>query len=110
MIVTTALYPRTYDPSFATGACVLAIVFASTFSLIFPLIGPAVVLLLFLTLIGGQSITHSDCRANETYEQLIDSSSATSMVARIPKLAGFYRSGCYVDLERLSRFNPFFLD
>ncbi|KIY73527.1 hypothetical protein CYLTODRAFT_485378 [Cylindrobasidium torrendii FP15055 ss-10] len=47
-----ALYPRTYDPSYATGACVLGIVFASTFSLIFPLIGPAVVLLLVLTLIA----------------------------------------------------------
>ena len=47
-----ALYPRTYNPTFATGACVLAIIFASTFSLIFPLIGPAVVILLFLTLVG----------------------------------------------------------
>ena len=47
-----ALYPRTYNPTFATGACILAIIFASTFSLIFPLIGPAVVVLLFLTLVG----------------------------------------------------------
>ncbi|KAF9074954.1 hypothetical protein BDP27DRAFT_1213632 [Rhodocollybia butyracea] len=47
-----AVYPRTYDPSFALGACILAIVFASTFSLIFPLIGPAVVVFLFLTLIA----------------------------------------------------------
>ncbi|GLB35780.1 putative calcium-dependent channel, 7TM region, putative phosphate [Lyophyllum shimeji] len=47
-----AVYPRTYNPSFATGACILAIVFASTFSLIFPLIGPAVTVLLFLTLIA----------------------------------------------------------
>ncbi|KAF7979445.1 hypothetical protein HWV62_42598 [Athelia sp. TMB] len=47
-----AAYPRTYDPAFATGACVLAIIFASTFSLIFPLIGPSVVILLFLTLIA----------------------------------------------------------
>jgi hypothetical protein len=47
-----AVYPRTYDPTFATGACVLAIIFACTFSLIFPLIGPAVVVLLFLTLVG----------------------------------------------------------
>jgi len=45
-------YPRTYNPSFATGACILAIVFASTFALIFPLIAPAVVVLLVLTLIG----------------------------------------------------------
>ncbi|KAJ3750872.1 hypothetical protein DFH05DRAFT_1468929 [Lentinula detonsa] len=47
-----SIYPRAYDPSFAMGACILAIVFASTFSLIFPLIGPAVVVLLFLTLIA----------------------------------------------------------
>ncbi|KAJ3936119.1 MAG: hypothetical protein NXY57DRAFT_886512 [Lentinula lateritia] len=47
-----SVYPRSYDPSFAMGACILAIVFASTFSLIFPLIGPAVVVLLFLTLIA----------------------------------------------------------
>ncbi|KAG7099739.1 hypothetical protein E1B28_001554 [Marasmius oreades] len=49
-----AVYPRTYQPdSFtATGACILAIVFASAFTLIFPLIGPAVVILLLLTLIA----------------------------------------------------------
>lgn len=46
------MYPRTYDPSYAIGACALALVFASTFSLIFPLMAPAVVLLVFLTLIG----------------------------------------------------------
>jgi len=50
--LTAAVYPRTYNPSFATGACVLAIIFASTFAIIFPLIGPAVVVLLFLTLVG----------------------------------------------------------
>ncbi|KAJ7777612.1 hypothetical protein DFH07DRAFT_731180 [Mycena maculata] len=47
-----AVYPRTYNPAFATGACILAIIFASTFSIIFPLIAPAVVLLLFLTLVA----------------------------------------------------------
>ncbi|KAK0198749.1 hypothetical protein F5146DRAFT_918927 [Armillaria mellea] len=47
-----ALYPQPYDPTIATGACILGIIFASTFSLIFPLVGPAVVLLLFLTLIA----------------------------------------------------------
>ncbi|KAJ3830358.1 hypothetical protein F5880DRAFT_1067127 [Lentinula raphanica] len=47
-----SVYPRAYDPSMAMGACILAIVFASTFSLIFPLIGPAVVVLLFLMLIA----------------------------------------------------------
>ena len=47
-----AIYPRAYNPSFATGACILAVIFASTFALIFPLMGPAVVVLLLLTLIG----------------------------------------------------------
>ncbi|KAK0208655.1 hypothetical protein DFS33DRAFT_1304877 [Desarmillaria ectypa] len=47
-----AMYPKPYDATVATGACILGIIFASTFSLIFPLIGPAVVLLLFLTLIA----------------------------------------------------------
>ncbi|KAF8807999.1 hypothetical protein BYT27DRAFT_7190091 [Phlegmacium glaucopus] len=47
-----AIYPRTYDPSFAIGACVLAILFASTFALIFPLIAPAAVILLLFTLIA----------------------------------------------------------
>ncbi|KAJ7446697.1 hypothetical protein FB451DRAFT_1291217 [Mycena latifolia] len=47
-----AVYPRTYNPAFATGACILAIIFASTFSIIFPLIAPAVVILLFLTLVA----------------------------------------------------------
>jgi calcium permeable stress-gated cation channel len=50
-----AVYPRTYNPTFATGACILAIIFACTFSIIFPLIGPAVVVLLFLTLVGRYS-------------------------------------------------------
>lgn len=47
-----AVYPRTYNPSFATGACVLGIVFASACVLVFPLVGPAVTILLFLTLIA----------------------------------------------------------
>ncbi|KAJ7938158.1 hypothetical protein B0H13DRAFT_2301727 [Mycena leptocephala] len=47
-----AVYPRSYNPAFATGACILAIIFASTFSIIFPLIAPAVVILLFLTLVA----------------------------------------------------------
>ncbi|KAJ7091404.1 hypothetical protein B0H15DRAFT_234366 [Mycena belliarum] len=47
-----AVYPRTYNPAFATGACILAIIFASTFSIIFPLIAPAVVVLLLLTLVA----------------------------------------------------------
>ncbi|TFK77484.1 hypothetical protein BDN72DRAFT_46203 [Pluteus cervinus] len=47
-----ALYPRVYNPALAIGPCVLAIVFASTFSLIFPLIGLPVTVLLLLTLIA----------------------------------------------------------
>ncbi|KAJ7353421.1 hypothetical protein DFH08DRAFT_856840 [Mycena albidolilacea] len=47
-----AVYPRTYNPAFATGACILAIIFASTFSIIFPLVAPAVVILLFLSLVA----------------------------------------------------------
>ena len=47
-----ATYPRTYNPLFAMACCVLAVTFASTFALIFPLLGPPVVLLVFLTLVG----------------------------------------------------------
>jgi calcium permeable stress-gated cation channel len=49
----TALYPRTYNPIFALSCSVLAFVFASTFSIIFPLIGPAICVLLLLTLVGA---------------------------------------------------------
>ena len=34
------------------ACCVLAVTFASTFAVIFPLLGPPVVLLVFLTLVG----------------------------------------------------------
>ncbi|KAG2358227.1 hypothetical protein BDR07DRAFT_1418255 [Suillus spraguei] len=47
-----AVYPTTCDASYAASACVLSMVFASAFSLIFPLIGPAVVILLFLTFVA----------------------------------------------------------
>ncbi|KIJ21976.1 hypothetical protein PAXINDRAFT_63506 [Paxillus involutus ATCC 200175] len=47
-----AVYPRCYNLSYASGACVVGMVFASGFSLIFPLIGPAVVILLFLSLVA----------------------------------------------------------
>ncbi|KIJ45476.1 hypothetical protein M422DRAFT_59699 [Sphaerobolus stellatus SS14] len=46
------LYPRSYDPTFAMSCCLVAVMFAATFSVIFPLIGPAVCLLLLLTLIA----------------------------------------------------------
>lgn len=51
----TAVYPRAYDPIFAVSASVLGIMFASTFSLIFPILGPAVLLLLLLSMVGGYS-------------------------------------------------------
>ncbi|CAL1693980.1 unnamed protein product [Somion occarium] len=47
-----AVYPRTYDPTYATGCCVLAVLLASAFALIFPLLAPGAVVLLFLTLIA----------------------------------------------------------
>ncbi|KAH8099276.1 hypothetical protein BXZ70DRAFT_289357 [Cristinia sonorae] len=47
-----AVYPRTYNPAYAMSCCILAVMLASAFALIFPLLGPAVVLLLFLTLIA----------------------------------------------------------
>lgn len=47
-----AVYPRTYNPSFALACCIWAQVTASTLCIIFPIIGPALALLLFLSLIG----------------------------------------------------------
>lgn len=47
-----AMYPGPYNQSFATGCCVLAVVFAAAFSLLFPLITPPIVILLLLTLIA----------------------------------------------------------
>jgi glucan phosphoethanolaminetransferase (alkaline phosphatase superfamily) len=59
LIFVIATYPSTYNPLFAMACCILAVAFASTFSLIFPLIGPPVVLLLFLTLIGTTHASRS---------------------------------------------------
>jgi hypothetical protein len=47
-----AIYPRIYNPIYAMGCCVLGIVFVAAFCLLFPLIGPAVVLLLLLSLVA----------------------------------------------------------
>ncbi|QRV86749.1 short transient receptor potential channel 7 [Ceratobasidium sp. AG-Ba] len=47
-----AIYPKSFNPSFASGCCVLAVIFASTFSLIFPLIGPPILVLVLLSLIA----------------------------------------------------------
>lgn len=52
LIFSIATYPRTYNPLFAMACCILAVAFASMFAVIFPLIGPPVVLLVFLTLVG----------------------------------------------------------
>ncbi|KAJ3557112.1 hypothetical protein NM688_g1642 [Phlebia brevispora] len=46
-----AVYPGTYNPSYATAACTVAMMLASAFSLIFPLVAPAAVLAVLLTLI-----------------------------------------------------------
>ncbi|OCH87483.1 hypothetical protein OBBRIDRAFT_736098 [Obba rivulosa] len=47
-----AVYPRTYNPSYALACCILGMLYASAFSLIFPLVAPAALLLLTLTLIA----------------------------------------------------------
>ncbi|CAE6524811.1 unnamed protein product [Rhizoctonia solani] len=47
-----AIYPGSFNPTYASGCCVLAVIFASTFSLIFPLIGPPIVLLALLSLVA----------------------------------------------------------
>ncbi|KAG8704088.1 hypothetical protein FRC09_003778, partial [Ceratobasidium sp. 395] len=47
-----AIYPKSFNPAYASGCCVLAVIFASTFSLIFPLIGPPILLLLLLSLVA----------------------------------------------------------
>ncbi|KAI0003860.1 hypothetical protein BJV74DRAFT_812109 [Russula compacta] len=52
-----ATYPWTYNPLFAMACCILGISFASTFAIIFPLIGPPVVLLVFLTLVAHRFLT-----------------------------------------------------
>jgi calcium permeable stress-gated cation channel len=52
LIFPKATYPRTYNPLFAMACCILAVAFASMFAIIFPLMGPPVVLLVFLTLVG----------------------------------------------------------
>jgi hypothetical protein len=51
-----AVYPGTYDPVYAMSCCILAIIFASAFALILPLVAPAVTLLLLLTLVGRSSL------------------------------------------------------
>lgn len=72
LIVTiSAVYPRTYDPTYATGCCVLAVLLASAFSLIFPLLAPGAVVLLFLTLIGTFDYFQNLIFRNDKYSSLI---------------------------------------
>ncbi|KAJ7353567.1 hypothetical protein DFH08DRAFT_956621 [Mycena albidolilacea] len=52
-----AVHSRAYDPAFALGACILAIIFASTFSMIFPLVAPAIVILVFLSFVAHRFLT-----------------------------------------------------
>jgi len=47
-----AIYPKMYNPVYAMGCCILGIVFASAFAILFPLIAPAVALLVLLTLVA----------------------------------------------------------
>ncbi|KAF7793418.1 hypothetical protein EIP86_004530 [Pleurotus ostreatoroseus] len=47
-----AVYPETYNPSYALSSCIVAMMLASAFTLIFPLVAPAAVLLVLLTLIA----------------------------------------------------------
>ncbi|KAG9123087.1 hypothetical protein FRC07_000242 [Ceratobasidium sp. 392] len=47
-----AIYPKSFNPVYASACCVLAVIFASTFSLIFPLIGPPILLLVLLSLVA----------------------------------------------------------
>ncbi|PCH34029.1 hypothetical protein WOLCODRAFT_113020 [Wolfiporia cocos MD-104 SS10] len=47
-----AVYPRTYNPSYALSGPVLAFAYASSFTLLFPLVAPAALLLLVLTTIA----------------------------------------------------------
>ena len=47
-----AIYPRQYNASYGMACCVLAVVFACTFAMLFPLIGPPVVILVLLTMVA----------------------------------------------------------
>jgi len=47
-----AVYPTTYNPTYALSCCVLAFAYAAAFTLLFPLVAPAALLLLLLTLIA----------------------------------------------------------
>lgn len=47
-----AIYPRSYNPSFGLGACVIAVFFTATLAIIFPLMAVPLVILVALTLIA----------------------------------------------------------
>lgn len=46
------MYPRSYNPSFGLGACIIAVFLTATLALLFPLLGPPLVVLVLLTLIA----------------------------------------------------------
>lgn len=54
------MYPRTYSPSYSLSCTVLAFTYACAFTLLFPLVAPAALLLLLLTFIGACSLNAND--------------------------------------------------
>lgn len=46
------MYPRSYNPSFGLGACVIAVFLTLTLVIIFPLLGPPLAVLVLLTLVA----------------------------------------------------------
>ncbi|KAG8822531.1 hypothetical protein FRC17_009553 [Serendipita sp. 399] len=47
-----AMYPKLYNPIYGMGCCILGIVFVCAFAILFPLIAPAVLVLVLLTLVA----------------------------------------------------------
>jgi sorbitol-specific phosphotransferase system component IIBC len=93
----SAMYPSSYNPTFALAFGILAMIIASAFSLLFPIIGPAAVLLIFLTLVGTR-FQNENLHEMLIHPQPIDSLSATCMFAPIHKRAASSNSGFFVAL------------
>ena len=84
----------TYNPLFAMACCILAVTFACTFSVIFPLIGPPVVLLVFLTLVGTMIILFRFApNSNQRFHQPIASSLVMCTAEPARRQVACYRSG-----------------
>ena len=99
-----AVYPRTYDPAYATSCALLAIIFASAFALIFPLLAPAILVLLFLTLVGElpllrPSVFKYSGVLMSIGQQPIDSLLVTFTAGHIHQLAVYFRYGFSTDLQ-----------